>query len=272
MQTDRDALLAGILADPDADLPRLVFADWLEETGHPANCARAEYIRLAIGREVSKRAGPERDSRSRRLDARLAVLEEMFDDGWARFAKSIPTSIPPKVSYKRSRGFISQLALDAEYAGAELWEILRSHPVAEFGISDSRPAPEGLREIHLPINLRRFWFGHFWDGGPLLLDTLRDADVPRLRCVVASSCGLTDAHIVRLVQTLRVNPTLSGVESLNFSYNPLTDHAAHTLAAAELAPTFRYLNIDNTRISNAGREVLFRRFGFEELRPGLALS
>ena len=36
-------LLAAIAADPDDDLPRLVYADWLDEHGH---ADRAEFIRL----------------------------------------------------------------------------------------------------------------------------------------------------------------------------------------------------------------------------------
>ena len=41
---DELALLAGIAAHPDADLPRLVLADWLEEHGFDR---RAEFIRLS---------------------------------------------------------------------------------------------------------------------------------------------------------------------------------------------------------------------------------
>src|SRR3954451_4131373 len=40
--TDRAAFLAAIAAAPDDDLPRLVFADWLDEHGDPH---RAEVIR-----------------------------------------------------------------------------------------------------------------------------------------------------------------------------------------------------------------------------------
>lgn len=40
-----DALLATILADPAADAPRLIYADWLEENGESD---RAEFIRLGI--------------------------------------------------------------------------------------------------------------------------------------------------------------------------------------------------------------------------------
>ena len=41
--TEREAFLAAICAAPDEDLPRLVFADWLDEHGEPE---RAEFIRL----------------------------------------------------------------------------------------------------------------------------------------------------------------------------------------------------------------------------------
>lgn len=43
--TDREALLAAILANPAEDTPRLVFADWLEENSQPE---RAEFIRVQV--------------------------------------------------------------------------------------------------------------------------------------------------------------------------------------------------------------------------------
>jgi uncharacterized protein (TIGR02996 family) len=41
--TDRESLLATILREPDEDMPRLAFADWLDENGEPE---RAEFIRV----------------------------------------------------------------------------------------------------------------------------------------------------------------------------------------------------------------------------------
>ena len=41
--TDRDGFLAAIIAQPDDDVPRLVYADWLDEHGDPE---RAELIRV----------------------------------------------------------------------------------------------------------------------------------------------------------------------------------------------------------------------------------
>jgi uncharacterized protein (TIGR02996 family) len=41
--TTGDALLAAVLAAPDDDSPRLIYADWLDENGQPE---QAEFIRV----------------------------------------------------------------------------------------------------------------------------------------------------------------------------------------------------------------------------------
>jgi uncharacterized protein (TIGR02996 family) len=53
--TDGNALLAVIIANPDDDTPRLVYADWLQENGQPE---RTEFIRLQIERERLTPADP----------------------------------------------------------------------------------------------------------------------------------------------------------------------------------------------------------------------
>jgi uncharacterized protein (TIGR02996 family) len=63
-----DALLAAILASPDDELPRLAYADWLEERGDP----RAEYVRLNVefrGRSLMPGRWEEIRSRLRELEA-----------------------------------------------------------------------------------------------------------------------------------------------------------------------------------------------------------
>jgi uncharacterized protein (TIGR02996 family) len=51
----RAGLLSAVLDDPDAEAPRLVFADWLDEHGEPE---RAEFIRLQV--EADKEADEQR--------------------------------------------------------------------------------------------------------------------------------------------------------------------------------------------------------------------
>ncbi|MBA4068200.1 MAG: hypothetical protein C0501_31765 [Isosphaera sp.] len=69
--SDEDALLAAILADPDDDTPRLVYADWLDEHGRHD---RAEFIRLQCP------TGPAADDPS--AEDRAAELEERNRGRW----------------------------------------------------------------------------------------------------------------------------------------------------------------------------------------------
>ena len=41
-----EAFLRAICEQPDDNTPRLIFADWLEERGHPGDADRAEFIPL----------------------------------------------------------------------------------------------------------------------------------------------------------------------------------------------------------------------------------
>jgi uncharacterized protein (TIGR02996 family) len=46
--SDGDALFAAILAEPDEDVPRLAFADWLDETGGEPERTRADFVRVQV--------------------------------------------------------------------------------------------------------------------------------------------------------------------------------------------------------------------------------
>jgi uncharacterized protein (TIGR02996 family) len=70
-----DALLHAVLASPDDDTPRLVYADWLEERGDP----RAEFIRVQCA--LAKLAVE--DGRRADLEARERVLLAQHEQEWA---------------------------------------------------------------------------------------------------------------------------------------------------------------------------------------------
>ena len=67
--TDRDALLRGIIENPDEDAPRLVFADWLEENGE---AERAAFIRADIAISHRDEWGAERLRWEEDCDERFA--------------------------------------------------------------------------------------------------------------------------------------------------------------------------------------------------------
>ncbi len=68
--TDREALLAAIWAAPHDDLPRLVYADWLDENGQPE---RAEFIRLQIDRAVREAVGDDVTAEAWRWEQELVT-------------------------------------------------------------------------------------------------------------------------------------------------------------------------------------------------------
>jgi uncharacterized protein (TIGR02996 family) len=72
--SDEDALLAAIIAAPDDDTPRLVYADWLDDHDQPA-CA--EYLRLGV--EIEKLSAEKTRNKS---NARMDELSGQLDPGW----------------------------------------------------------------------------------------------------------------------------------------------------------------------------------------------
>src|SRR5215471_4120084 len=72
---DHAAFLQAILHQPDDDLPRLIYADWLEEQG---DNIRAEFIRIQC--ELAKL--PRKDSRRRELSAREIDLLAVNGGRW----------------------------------------------------------------------------------------------------------------------------------------------------------------------------------------------
>jgi uncharacterized protein (TIGR02996 family) len=74
---ERKGLLQAILADPEEDAPRLVYADWLEENGDEADLEHATFIRTQIER---MRLAPDDDRQ-----AELRHREESLHSGCAAF-------------------------------------------------------------------------------------------------------------------------------------------------------------------------------------------
>lgn len=76
--SDEKALLGAIWEHPHEDTPRLVYADWLEETGTPSNVARAEFIRAQCQLAVL----PATDPRYDQLEAREAEILKQWKKAW----------------------------------------------------------------------------------------------------------------------------------------------------------------------------------------------
>src|SRR4051812_38507679 len=96
--TDRDALLAAVLAEPDEDTPRLVYADWLDENGQPE---RAAFIRDQI---EAMRAEPH-SKRANAAAMRAGEILKRQRGAWDRTIKGVRET-------HFERGFIAGLNVE----------------------------------------------------------------------------------------------------------------------------------------------------------------
>lgn len=121
MTADRAALVAGILANPDDDTPRLVAADWFEENG---DSARAEFIRVQVNRARLSPTDPQQPE----LAARELHLLKEHAERWtaAHFAFK-------KCRFRR--GFIEYVHLHLTHFLHHRRELLALEPVRDISLT-----------------------------------------------------------------------------------------------------------------------------------------
>src|SRR5437868_6707171 len=76
-----EAFVQAIIADPDDDAPRLIYADWLDEQGESE---RAEFIRVQVAlarMDEDDERRPELEARKSELTGRLGAAREADADG-----------------------------------------------------------------------------------------------------------------------------------------------------------------------------------------------
>ncbi len=145
--TDRDALLAAIIAAPDEDVPRLAFADCIEEDGEGD---RAEFIRAHIESDRLCRRPAKggyavglRNPRGKQLSERANELLGQFEPQWFPY---------PHTYVHFDRGFAHRVRLSASDWIAHADDILCKHPIRSVALTT--PLPYEHNQITRPIHVR----------------------------------------------------------------------------------------------------------------------
>jgi uncharacterized protein (TIGR02996 family) len=177
MTTDRSAFLRAIVAAPDDDLPRLQFADFLEDTARPAEPEYAEFIRVQCS--IACRL-PENGGRGDawKLDALRRRERRLLVDLWPSLRSTLPEPYCRIAGYEHwapHRGFISRASLTWEEWLASSQAILDNCPIARardglvrlttWPVFQSRINPEGLQQWRRPNQARWRTSGDFGIGG-----------------------------------------------------------------------------------------------------------
>jgi uncharacterized protein (TIGR02996 family) len=215
--THAEAFLRDILAHPDDDAPRLIFADWLEEQGDANSVARAEFIRV----QCALSARHVLQQRRVELERREQQILAEWGEEWGR-----PILRLNMETWKFHRGFIDEVAVDAHTFLAHANRLFRRAPIQ-----------------HL----------HLVPGASIPMAALVDnAQLRRLRSLALCWNGLEsrDMHI------LVVSQHLTNLTALDLSHNRIGDSGIRALAESRVLRRLERLSLRGNDIGAGGLRAL----------------
>jgi uncharacterized protein (TIGR02996 family) len=205
-----------ILADPDADGPRLVFADWLESQGESD---RAEFIRV----QCAAAALPPDDPRLAGLDDRAGALLERRRVEWGQPLAGLATR------WDWRRGFPEFVRIEAAKFFARGAELFAAVPVGHVELLHVVPYLAELRDSPLLTRLTGLTMAYQSMGGDGLAIAAANAPVlAGLRELDLSRCGITDDGAA----ILAASPHLTGLRRLSLNGNRLTEAGKRLLLSS----------------------------------------
>lgn len=265
-------LLDAVLADPDADAPRLAYADWAEKQG---DAARAALIREQIRRGRAS-TSIHADQTFSALGAKDLVIRRGFVEGVSLSGRAFISlggellKLTPlrEVRLVAVQAFVGELARCPHLATLRRLD-LAGNRIGANGVRALAQSEHlgGLRELGLSAN----------DPGSDGLASLTAA--PWLRNLTALELAENGIG-ADAVQALATAP-LDAIDGLDLSRNPLGGRGAAELARADFVPRLGRLALFRCDLRTAGANVLFAgRLGslaeldvsFNHLGPGGAVA
>jgi uncharacterized protein (TIGR02996 family) len=198
-----DALLKAVIAEPEDDAPRLIYADWLEENGQEA---RAEFIRVQVA--LARMKEESRDHRD--LRARAGELLRMYDIIWAGpFRKAT-------AYWGYVRGFILGTTCDLRSFGNHAEALFRHAPIQRLYLRKARGVVAQFVSVPELIRI---------DTISLAYERMNDDDAhalarcPYLKCLnhlMLSGNAIGDSG----ARALASSPYLDSLDILDLGNNP----------------------------------------------------
>jgi len=232
--SDADALLRAVLAAPDDDAPRLVYADWLEEHG---DGARATFIRAQV--ELARLAAD--DSARAALAQTEQTLLQANRMTWKAW-------LPRWVSaHKFRRGFIERIQCQAADFIAQSDEVRLRTPLQGARLDGKQAiavallrsrALEGLRSLTLSVKVPQLAWDHL--SSCPYLSHLEELEI------------LSSAHTDELVRALVSSTSLPALRSLRLKWCALGDENTSYLVRHGWAERLRALDLSNNQIGPEG--------------------
>jgi uncharacterized protein (TIGR02996 family) len=278
MTPEHAAFLRAICASPHDDTPRLVFADYLEETEHPEHVARAHFIRAQIAMSQFPPGSIEHDTAAGVAERCL----DMFGENWAW---DYPKWFQNECQFEYRRGFPEVLTAPSTRILHDAAELGTVTPVTDLRFDETfvgLRAFDRLPQLEHVSTLRL---------GPRLPGLVTNLEMEPTDDVTATPIPVVEFH--SLFRELLSCPHLSAVHTLDLSQNQLTsdwavrftsalpsaafanslreldlsmnfhltDAAANVFATTPAFDGLTRLRLKDTQITRSGAAMLRRRFG-----------
>ena len=246
MTTDGAILLRSIIDQPDDDLVRLVYADWLEENGQPE---RAEFIRLKINLEAE--VGAQRESMEQRA-------REIWKQWRTEWLAALPQGPGMDWDPNWARGFPERLTFDDADAFHRLAApAFLAAPICKLSIAGLE-TDTAVTILFSPLIERLtaidFLYSSIGNMGVQFL--LASERVRKLRHLNLSSNSLSDHAALAIAE----KDSLPALEVLVLSHNHITDDGARALARSRWLRKLDRVYVNSNQLSEVGIEILQKRF------------
>jgi uncharacterized protein (TIGR02996 family) len=284
---DEEGIVQAIIEAPDDNIPRLIYADWLEEHGHPE---RAELVRLQCSPEPDCRQrlpGLLEEHAPRWLGPLAEEIERYrFDRGMLLVTVSMRTFMSRRFQEQavgwfraaRVHGLILQgtTAYWEKVAGSSLLAAVHELELNGNGLGDAGLGKvlgsahlSGLHTLAVSNNMIRVG-----------LTALAGASLPRLRRLTLSgnslghyppsvqalagwpqtrwltSLNLEGNYLRYVADQLFASPQLAGLVRLNLARNYFGDAGVGVLASSPYLSTLQSLNLEANGVGNQGARLL----------------
>ena len=234
----REAFLRDIIEHPEDSVPRLIFADWLEEHGDEADQARAEFIRT----QCTLSELPLRDTKRTRLEGRELDLRTEWEVAWLAPLRERYADVLIRWDWRR--GFLGFLGTEGVRIAANAG-LFQETPIEQLRVFNGSGL---IGEICKTQALR------FITILELSLNTLSQKDVlalaespfEGLQCVHANRCKLTHEKI----RLLLGSSFLQKLETFSVSNNNIDASCMSTLFTGPYLQHLRILDIRNNPLRN----------------------
>ncbi|HEY1378820.1 MAG TPA: TIGR02996 domain-containing protein, partial [Gemmataceae bacterium] len=236
---DADAFLRAVIDNPDDDLPRLVYADWLDEHG---DAERAEFIRV----QCAMARPPMTKAQFERWFGRSQELLTMHRERWVG-------PIGELVEFASfRRGFVYRIDLPATAFLAHAQRLWSLAPIGWVRLKDAWEEVENLAvSPHLgSVQMLSLYSNYLNDDDAAVL--LKSPFIARLRLLDLGHNRLTAAT----AETLATCPFLDGLQSLDLNGNPVSSRGVAALAASPYLQQLTQLQLLSCNIGAAGAEAL----------------